>query len=1079
MPAVDDAGRRIAPPRTRPTAPRTVRITTPDQQDRARAAQRPPTPDQQDRNRSPVRRQRDAAVSDRNVREARLRYIRRARREMPTIGRVFYQDPIRYNAPTKPFNIREAQAKARQQRAERLAPALTILENLNRPVHAIAAGTRAGIRGDDVIAAAGRGLTLKDKSLFSDVLGDLGVKGPLKSVGGFGLDVLADPTTYASFGAASVGRKVAEKEARKATQKALKSGASKKAADRAGRAAAARVLKTETNRGLTVGFAGKTTSGRTTAKVARGLRVPQASERVRGSLPGRLARHVAPSVRPAGVSERDFLKVRAAIVRGRAIAWTGERAVRNRAQAVARLLPGGRHEKITDALESRSLVGLSPEEAKVARALAHDYDAMHRAEHARGLVGPKFKEFGYSPRRAVSELEPTGSRRRLGGAQLESSKARTNRKPYREFRGTEDDIYTENAALAYYLRGRDSAVKLGRKEVIDALHDVGRRWHPGAALKDGEEIYKFGPRKMPARVEGDELKSLMRGGAPPGLNEYRVLHRDLVRTAEQGIPERLEGLEELGRIWDRQIQGRVKTLLTVVNPQYHLTNLYGDLFNAYKAAPVTSVGRNLGISVEALAYRARREAAAKTLSKQVDPSSHGVKIGGRKMTLDQLLKEAEHHGAINQGFIGRDLAEVLDRQGKEAAQAMGQGRVARHTRVGRRIATSRVGSKVAHPIDTIRGASQYREDAVRLALYLTRRRQGDTPDEAARFTNRHLLDYGDLTQFEKSVLRRVLPFYTWTARNTPQQIRALIERPGKYANLEKVREETQKASALPEGYEGDLEKYEQQGVPIPVPGTSNLLYPKLPVTDLGRLTIKDQGNYLMAMLTPVIKTPVELDQNYSFFLRHKIDELVGEKGPEGQTVEQLKPAPPVLLTAIRRMPGPLRREFTEALHLQPYVDKRTKKRVVGWPARVDYVWRSTPATTFAGQAGQQIPNTRGQSPGQATFGYLTGLKVVPYKPPEVAKKRAGELYGYLQAKAKSMRDRGTAYDASGNRRPEYQKVLDQAREAYAIIDPKPKPPSLLSPEAQKALENVRQSVSASGGGLSADAQRALENLRKP
>jgi hypothetical protein len=600
------------------------------------------------------------------------------------------------------------------------------------------------------------------------------------------------------------------------------------------------------------------------------------------------------------------------------------------------------------------------------------------------------------------------------------------------------------------------------------------------ALKDGEEIYKFGTRKMPVKVEGDELRSLMRGGAPPGLSEYRVLHKDLVRTAEQGIPERLDGLEELGRIWDRQIQGRVKTVLTVVNPQYHLTNLYGDLFNAYKAAPAASLARDLGISARALTYRARREAAAKTLGKQIAPSGKAVPVGGgHRMTLDALIKEAEDHGAINQGFIGRDLAEVLDRQGKEAAQRLGQGRVARHTKVGRKIATSRVGSKIAHPIDTVRDASQYREDAVRLALYLGRRRKGDTAAEAARFTNRHLFDYGDLTQFEKSVLRRVLPFYTFTARNTPQQVRALLERPGKYATLEKVREEAQKASSVPEGYEGDLEKYEQQGVPIPVPGTSNLLYPKLPVTDLGRLTVKDQGNYLMAMLTPLIKNPVELDQNYSFFLRRKIDELSSAKGPNGETVSQLKPAPPVLLAAIKKA-GPLRGTLTKALHLQPYTDKRTGKKVIGWPAKVDYVWRMTPATTFAGQAGSQIPNTRGQSPGQATFGYTTGLKVVPFSPPEVEKKRAGEAYGYLQAKAKSMRDRGTAYDAQGNRTPAYQKVLDQTKAAYAVIDPNPpkRRASNLSPEAAAALEGIRASA-AKSTGLSSEAQAVLDSLRKP
>jgi hypothetical protein len=250
---------------------------------------------------------------------------------------------------------------------------------------------------------------------------------------------------------------------------------------------------------------------------------------------------------------------------------------------------------------------------------------------------------------------------------------------------------------------------------------------------------------------------------------------------------------------------------------------------------------------------------------------------------------------------------------------------------------------------------------VRLALYLGRRRKGDTAAEAARFTNRHLFDYGDLTQFEKSVLRRVLPFYTFTARNTPQQVRALLERPGKYANLEKVREEARRRPAGPGGLRGRPGEVRAAGRPDPGP---RHVEPALPEAARHRPRPphpQGPGQLPDGDAHAADQEPVELDQNYSFFLRRKIDELSSAKGPNGETVSQLKPAPPVLLAAIKKA-GPLRGTLTKALHLQQYTDKRTGKKVIGWPAKVDYVWRMTPATTFAGQAGSQIPNTRGQSP---------------------------------------------------------------------------------------------------------------------
>lgn len=1018
---------------------------------------------------------------------------------------------LRHPAPVAPYHLDQkaylALAHHQQQlQAQRLAPALTVLENTVRPLHAIAAGTRAGIEGRNIPSAALRGLQLKDKTTFSDVLGELGVHGLAKGIGGFVGDVLLDPTTYLTGGTVSVARTAARKEALKATEAALARGATKKIADREGRAAASRALKTESNRGLSVGFGPLRTSGRTTAKIDRALHLDKAAERVRAGLPGRLAQHVNPRVRPSGVSPEDFNRIRSALRRGRAVAAQGEHRARNVAQAVARALPGDNHAKVIDALESRSLAGLTPQEAQVTKALAHEYDSLYRAERAHGLVGRKFSDFGYFPRRPISELERGGSARRLSGAKLASSKARTNRQPYAAFRGGPDDIYTQNAAVATYLRGRDSAIKLGRKQVIDELHGISRAYHPGAHLGPHDGIYVFHRDKMPEEVTGHELDRLVasnsgkqlaaikatqraraRGASPDEVQalaekaaaetpEYRVLNRQVVNVATQHVPERLTGLEEIGRIWDRAVQGRVKTILTVPNPQYHLTNLYGDLYNAYLAQPIVKLAHNFGISAQALAWKARREAAAKTLGKQVDPASRGVRIGGQRVGLDELIMEAERHGAIGQGFIGRDLAEVLDSQGKEAAQRLGQGKIARRTRATQAIAKSKVGSRVLHPIDAIRDLSQYREDAVRLATYLGARKRGLTPDQAAAHAAAFHFDYGDLTQFERSVLRRVLPFYTFTARNTPLQIRSLLERPGKIANFEKAREEAAKAIGLQPGWEGALQPWEQEGQPIPVgrnkDGTPQLLYLKLPSTDLRRLNLSttDQSNYLLSMLTPVIKAPIEYTQNYNFFFRSKIDELLDQKDPfTGEQVRTLRPAPEWL---VARLPATAR----DALHIRRYKPAQAGgKEIWGWPAKLDYLLKQTPLSGTALQFGTGAPNTRGQSSGQRFFGWVSGLKIAPLDPNITKQRNVGAEYGFLQAKAKAMRTQGDAYDAQGNRTPAYQKVLDQTRAAATTlgISAGRKKPSSLDPHINAALQGLPKSST----GVDPAVQAALEGLK--
>lgn len=47
----------------------------------------------------------------------------------------------------------------------------------------------------------------------------------------------------------------------------------------------------------------------------------------------------------------------------------------------------------------------------------------------------------------------------------------------------------------------------------------------------------------------------------------------------------------------------------------------------------------------------------------------------------------------------------------------------------------------------------------------------------------YLYDYTEVTEFEKNVMGRAIPFYKWLRKNTPRQVQSLIERPEKFARL--------------------------------------------------------------------------------------------------------------------------------------------------------------------------------------------------------------------------------------------------------------------------------------------------------
>lgn len=725
---------------------------------------------------------------------------------------------------------------------------------------------------------------------------------------------------------------------------------------------------------------------------------------------------------------------------------------------------------------------LSEKERKVAQALIDDYAEMFGREKALKLITNDLRELGYVPRRPLSELEPAGSRKaRAGGAQLASSKQRTNKKAYKEFRDTPDDIYLRDVALSRYLRGRKSAVKQGRAQKYKELARIGKSFK-GQVIKEGEALYRFHPREAPVKLEGDALNRALRVAAKARAKNQKVPWNDgrLVvlneRLADRSLDlgsQRLQELDDIGRLWDRQIQGRIKTILTVPNPQYHFTNLYGDLYNAYYGQNVASLARNLGISVRALKYKAKRESAIRTLDKQIDPTGKGVKVGDKRMTFDALIREAEEHGAIGAGFIGRDLPEVLDQQGRQMREAVGQGAVARKLgKPGEKIAGSRVGSKLLHPIDSIRDVSQYREDAVRLATYLGARKRGMNPDEATAYTVKHHPDYGDLSTFERSVLRRVFPFWTFTARNTPLQATTLVTKPGKIANVQKFREEMAKAAGMPEGYEGNLKDYEQRGVPIPIPGTKQLLYPKLPINDLNRLGLTGQGDAILAMLTPLIKNPIELWQNYSFFFKSAIDDLRENVDPKtGKRMEEMKPAPKWLA----RIPI-----VRDVLGIRQITDRDTGKKIWAYSAYTDYLLKQTPMSGTALQFGTDVKTSRGQNKVQVALSYGLGIKTAPYEPMTVEEQVRFNRRGFLQAKAEAMRRYewpAPAYVDPKTKKPtkQYQKVLDElgAIERALKIRP-PKKSQTGDPDLDRAMKELEGS-----GVTDPDLEKAFEELAKP
>lgn len=587
---------------------------------------------------------------------------------------------------------------------------------------------------------------------------------------------------------------------------------------------------------------------------------------------------------------------------------------------------------VTVAKQARARARVAVKTAKAeAKGTPRQPGGGYRIDPLQAAVEPK----RYLPRVRRVDLEPGRDgtlARKTGRTKVAPERTRTMRDEMAVLRKTHPDVFSEDlpAVIAHSrLKTREKAA------VADFWQKVAKGGRPlPVAAKDMDLT-----EEMIFRVKPDGLEPLVKAGGdkapdPKAIGKaleggdgetYVVLNRD---NYERLLRSQGDSRNELGRGFDK-FQGTWKTIVTVPMPGYHVRNFVGDSLNAYKADTTAySYGQSLKVMKSRIVRN--RDEARKLAMRDTSPK---LTIGGRTRTHRQWLAEAEARGVIDQGFIGKELPYER-------------------------------GSTKLGPLTKAANAAQYREDVPRLATYFSALERGLKPREAAEWANKHHFDYGDLTDVERGLLRRAIPFYTFFARNTRLQATKILTRPGKHATIAKAMEEAAVAAGFKdyEDYVEHLPDHQKQGLPIPLKFgkevTSWIYMP--PATDLRALTLNLESHAQnIAQRITAAKLIYELRSNHSEFFQ----------GPIERKGQKLVPAPSIL----GKLPSPIR----EKIGVAQYRDKR-RGVIWGWPAKLDYVARSLPETNFLIQQLTPVPGSRQQSPGQSRIGTLTGFKPTTY-----------------------------------------------------------------------------------------------------
>jgi hypothetical protein len=398
---------------------------------------------------------------------------------------------------------------------------------------------------------------------------------------------------------------------------------------------------------------------------------------------------------------------------------------------------------------------------------------------------------------------------------------------------------TEDAALAMALRGT-RAIKA--QEVAKFL--------------DGF-LGKYG-------LKPEDLGAMAGGRIPNGYKMYIVKVEDSGKKVLQevfnapGIAQRnVEGFfipEEMANIYNEYTD-----LIFGVKAKHPLLKLYDSATSAYKKVaylwnpghiPRDFIGNVFNGYLMGVVNPLEYAQAAKLLRR---PQTV-IDLPGGKVMIQDLLDRAEKMGVLD---VGASLAEtprdVIDRLNLP-------GRNTVVNAVSKYSSLMRQGSKMS---DTL----------TRFTGLLHELKAGKSLTEASAQVKKFYFDYFDLTPFERKVMKRIIPFYTWIRKNIPLQVEQLFKNPRNFARIGDVMN-----AASGEAVDWDEQpEYIKESGAVQLGSDGPYVAFNLPFTDLSRVpTNMDAIMQLLSSVNPIIRAPIESATNLQWFTGQPLEDYKGQ-----------------------------------------------------------------------------------------------------------------------------------------------------------------------------------------------------------
>lgn len=405
-----------------------------------------------------------------------------------------------------------------------------------------------------------------------------------------------------------------------------------------------------------------------------------------------------------------------------------------------------------------------------------------------------------------------------------------------------EQFFMKHPAYAVATRGLRSAKAVTSAQFLD---DVGRTF--GTKAKKAPAHWQ----KLPENVT--RLNPSLKG-----LKFDPEVAGEVLRTTKSYVnPESARGFVKM---FDT-VQNTWKRWTLAPFPKYHLRNMVGNTWNIYLEG---STRPRHFVKMQALqTYRKYKDAPRMGNFARAELA----KIGVTPAQADDLIMQMEKTGVLGRGWYAADIETGIE---KELTKGF----------LGKPLRT-KLKKTVTGQIAIEKGMAlgSTIENNARGALWLARLDKGDDALTAAGTMKKFLFDYGDLTAFEKQIMKRTMPFYTWTRKNVPLQAEFLWKQPQKFAPIaiplraRNAQDLLRLKYARPDLYERLPIEYRRNAdtvTYIPLEGL-------VPVGDLAKM-VRPQEVFV-ELLTPYLRAPIEMRMNKSFYFETEIQRYSKETQP--------------------------------------------------------------------------------------------------------------------------------------------------------------------------------------------------------